>query len=60
MRGSWEANRDSLLDLLREDEIGLIAESQIHIRFPFVSHSFRNVAGARRLRPDETPFEMGR
>ena len=45
--------------MLREDEIGVIAESQIRIRFPFDSHSIRNVAGARRPRPDETSIELG-
>lgn len=48
-----------MLDLLREDEIGLIAEFQIRIRFPFDSHSIRNVAGARRPRPDEMSIVLG-
>ena len=44
--------------LPRTDKIGLIAGSQFRIRFVFDSVSFRNVAEARRPRPDETPFEM--
>lgn len=39
-----------MLDLLLNDEFGLIVESQFRIRFALDSYLIRNVAGARRPR----------